>query len=1114
MSNSEWNDPEANVLPEKVERLENAGEIPKNTERKRVVVVGLGMVGISFIEKLMKLDVKRREYDIIVIGEEPHLAYNRVGLTSFFQHRKVENLYLNPQDWYTSMPEGSLNYHLNTLVTSIDSENKTVETSQGTTVPYDYLVLATGSDALLPRHTPGYDANGVFVYRTIDDLEKLISFSATRTGSVGAVVGGGLLGLEAAKAMMDLEEFSKVKLIERNRWVLSRQLDGDAGGMVVEQVRALGLDVLLSKRVGKINTDSENNVVGVTFEDGESMDCSCICFAIGIKARDELARKAGIKCADRGGGIVINPDLSTSIPDIYAIGECASWENQTFGLIAPGVEMADVLAFNFTQAKSHAYRKFKRPDLSTKLKLLGVEVASFGDFFADRDGPKQLPARAASKKEPGTPEQERKVKALTDGPAPPSVKALTYKDPFTQVYKKYIFTMDGKYLLGGMMIGDTKDYVKLVPMVKNQKALDVPPSQFIIGASKDGEDDGDDLADDTQICSCHNVLKGDVTKAVKDGTCKSIGDVKSCTKAGTGCGGCMPLVQTIFNKTMASMGNEVKNHLCPHFEYSRADLFNIIYVKKLTDFASIMKDCGKEPDSVGCEVCKPTIGSITSSLFNKHLLDKERRGLQDTNDRFLANIQRNGTFSVIPRVAGGEITADKLIIIGTVAKKYNLYCKITGGQRIDMFGARKQDLVAIWTELVDGGMESGHAYAKSLRTVKSCVGSTWCRYGIGDSVGMAVRLEERYKSIRGPHKFKGGVSGCVRECAEAQNKDFGLIATEKGFNIFVGGNGGASPRHSELLAKDVPPDDVIPILDRYLMFYIRTGDRLQRTARWMENLPGGIKYLREVVLEDKLGICADLEQQMSEIIGSFFCEWTEVIKSPERRAQFQQFANTDEGVKNIEDIQERGQTRPAYWGNESVKQDFRGTKWSTLSWQPLAKVEQFTDAATGSSVAIKRGDTQLAIFKVKGQYYATQQMCPHKRAFVLSDGLIGDDVKNNKLWVSCPYHKRNYELGGETAGKCGNDDSVNIATFPVEARDDGNVYVKLPPVDELDAVLGTSHFITKKGETADPFDALDKKILKGQKGTMVSHLENGLGQKAKAKAILAGGEKGAGGMDW
>lgn len=528
MSNSEWNDAEANVLPEKVAEMDAERKIPHGTVRKRIVVVGLGMVGVAFIEKLLKLDVKRREYEITVIGEEPHLAYNRVGLTSFFQHREAENLYLNPASWYASMPEGSLSYHLNTLVSSIDTTAKTVQTDKGDTVPYDILVLATGSYALLPRHTPGHDANGVFVYRTLEDLENLIKFSATRKGTVGAVVGGGLLGLEAAKAMMDLEEYSKVKLIERNRWVLSRQLDGDAGSMVVEQVRQLGLDVLLSKRVGKITTDEENNVTGVVFEDGEEIECSTVCFAIGIKARDELARGAGIKCADRGAGIIVGDDLSTSAQDVYAIGECASWQNQTFGLIAPGVEMADILAFNLTQAKAHTPRKFKTPDLSTKLKLLGVEVASFGDFFADRDGPKSLPKARGARKE-GLDNKDRvdSAKALTDGPPPPPVKALTYKDPFQQVYKKYLFTMDGKYLLGGMMIGDTKDYVKLVPMVKNQKPLEVSPSAFIVG-TQSGDDDGDDLDDDTQICSCHNVTKGDVTKSVKDGTCKSIGDVKSC----------------------------------------------------------------------------------------------------------------------------------------------------------------------------------------------------------------------------------------------------------------------------------------------------------------------------------------------------------------------------------------------------------------------------------------------------------------------------------------------------------------------------------------------------------------------------------------------------------
>lgn len=689
-----------------------------------------------------------------------------MGIPAYLSSHQNPNLTCLKKQ-YSAVPKDSLDYHINTKVTEIHPSSKTVSCSSGDTVPYDILVLATGSDALVPRHTPGHDAKGVFVYRTIEDLEKLIEFSGVNKNTTGAVVGGGLLGLEAAKAMMDLENFAKVKLIERNRWVLSRQLDVDAGGMVVEQVRELGLDVLLSKRVGRIEVTDDNAVKGVVFEDGDRMDCSTICFAIGIKARDEVARKAGIKCADRGGGIVVDGQLKTNVEDVYAIGECASWENQTFGLIAPGIEMADVLSFNLTQAKVHSYRQFRRPDLSTKLKLLGVEVASFGDFFADRDGPKHLPVRAAKKKE-GSPDA---LHRLTDGPAPSPVKALTYKDPFQAVYKKYLFTLDGKYLLGGMMIGDTKDYVKLVPMVKNQKALDVPPSQFILGASKEGEDDGDDLDDDTQICSCHNVSKGDVCNVVKDGSCKSIGDVKSCTKAGTGCGGCMPLVTSIFNAQMKAMGNEVKNHICPHFNYSRADLYNIISVKKLKTLREVMKEAGNDPDSQGCEACKPSIGSIFSTLYNKHIMDKPIFGLQETNDRFLGNIQRDGTYSVVPRVSAGEITPDKLIVIGEVAKKYGLYTKITGGQRIDMFGARKEDLIDIWRTLVEGGMESGHAYAKSLRTVKSCVGTTWCRYGIGDSVGMAVRLEERYKSIRSPHKMKGGVSGCVRECAEAQNKE-------------------------------------------------------------------------------------------------------------------------------------------------------------------------------------------------------------------------------------------------------------------------------------------------------------------------------------------------------
>ncbi|KAF3226699.1 hypothetical protein TWF191_004523 [Orbilia oligospora] len=937
--------------------------------KKKIVIVGLGMVAVGFIEKLIKLDARRQEYTIVVIGEEPHVAYNRVGLTTFFEHRAIDKLYLNPVSWYDSH-HPSLGYQINTKVESIHPAEKYVKTSSGETVTYDILILATGSDAVLPANTPGHDATGVFVYRNIADLEKMIQYSATVKGTLGCVVGGGLLGLEAAKALLDLENYGKVGLIDRNRWVLSRQLDSDAGGLVVEKVRELGVDVMLERRVKQIETNEEGKVRGVTFEDGDFVEASTVCFAIGIRSRDELARNAGLDCYEKSGGVVVNERLQTSNPDIYAIGECASWENQTFGLIAPGIEMADILAFNLTQAKAHTQRKFRRPDLSTKLKLLGVDVASFGDFFADRDGPREMPGRQAA-----AARRRASVQKNGNGASviPPSVKALTYKDPFQGVYKKYLFTIDGKFLLGGMMIGDTKDYIKLVQMVKTKKQLEVPPAEFILGSQKSGEDNLDDIDDDTQICSCHNVTKGDVVTHTKNGTCKSIGDVKSCTKAGTGCGGCMPLVTSIFNATMKSMGAEISNHLCPHFAYSRADMYNIISVKKLKTFPDVMKEYGKAPDSVGCEACKPAIGSILASLYNRHVMDKDLHAVQDTNDRFLANIQRNGTFSVVPRVMGGEITADRLITI------------------------------------------------------------------------------------------------------EAQNKDFGLIATEKGFNVFIAGNGGAKPKHSELLAKDVPPDEVIPLIDRYLMFYIRTADKLQRTARWLENLPGGMKYLREVIIEDKLGICSELENQMQELVNSFFCEWKEAINNPEKRKMFQQFANTTDRQETMEVIQEREQERPTYWASDSVKYDFKGHKWSTLAWQPIIEAKHFEG---DNSANVKRGETQLAVFKIKGKYYASQQMCPHKRSFVLSDGLIGDDA-SGKLWVSCPNHKRNFELNGIEAGKCANDDEINIAVFEAEEREDGWIYLRLPPVEELDGVLATGKWIVRKDEAKQPFEKMDG-YLKGR----------------------------------
>ncbi|CAG8518356.1 4371_t:CDS:2 [Acaulospora colombiana] len=508
------------------------------------------------------------------------------------------------------------------------------------------------------------------------------------------------------------------------------------------------------------------------------------------------------------------------------------------------------------------------------------------------------------------------------------------------------------------------------------------------------------------------------------------------------------------------MGQKLTQNLCPHFEFTRVELFQIVKIKKLKTFKEIIQTSGKE-GTYGCEICKTTIASILASLWNEPILDHAT--ILDTNDRFLANIQRGGSYSVVPRVPGGEITPEKLITLGQVAKRYGLYTKITGGQRVDLFGANKYDLPEIWEELVNAGFESGHAYGKALRTVKSCVGSTWCRYGIGDSVGFAIRIENRYKGIRSPHKIKGAVSGCIRECAEAQGKDFGLIATEKGFNIYVCGNGGSQPKHAVLLAKDVPEELCIKYLDRFLMYYIHTADRLTRTARWLEKLEGGIDYLRSVIIDDKLGVCKELEEDMLRLINTYRCEWTEVVGDPSRRNYFKQFLNTPDTQSEIEMIEERGQRRPADWPKEFSDSDGKPKMENLVdgkSWVKIAPVDVFPE--DGGQV-IKYGDTQIAIFNIgRTRWYATQNMCPHKRAFVLASGVIGDN-ENGVLNVSCPMHKKSFAF--ETGECISGDVDLKIMTFGVKAEGD-YVWLELPPSRELDRLLGTSKWIVTKKHTA------------------------------------------------
>lgn len=1020
----------------------------------RVVVAGLGMVGVAFVEKMLERDLLAKEYVMTVLGEESVLAYNRVGLTEFFEQRSIPGLLLNDKNWYDNIDTNHMTYRIAEPITKIDRDNKTVDTIHSKAIPFDILVLATGSRAVLPMQLLPQDcvdpaSLGVFKYRTINDVKEIIDFSENRpAGGRAFVVGGGLLGLEAAKALYDLGSYSEVCIVHRSRWLLNQQLDETAGLMLADKVGELGVNVMLSTEITRLDTSS-GCLTQVEFKDGRRMDAQMVVYAIGIRSRDELGVDAGLSIGPRGGFAVDN-DLRTSDPSIYAIGECASWNGNVYGLIAPGVEMADIVSWNLTQAKHHQPKHFEEPDLGTRLKLMGVDVASFGDYFADSRGPKRLPPRG----QPGSVQD---------------VVALTYHDPFASTYKKLIFTKDGQYLLGGILLGNITEFTKLSVLVSKSKKLDKPPTEFMVGAPSSAEDDATELPDDAIVCSCNHVTKAALAERVKDGSCKSIGELKAVTKAGTACGGCEGTVKAIFNSEMKSMGAEISNALCIHFSESRADLFHKVMVRNLDSFEKIMAELGRIPGSKGCEVCKPTIASILSSLYNRHIMDRRTAGLQETNDRFLGNIQRNGTYSVVPRVSAGEITPEKLIALGEVARKFNLYTKITGGQRIDLFGAQKQDLPSIWEQLETVGFESGHAYGKSLRTVKSCVGTTWCRYGIGDSVGMAVRLEERYKSIRSPHKFKGGVSGCVRDCAEFHNKDFGLCATKNGFSVYVGGNGGMKPAHAKLLQEDVLPDRVIPLLDRYIMFYIRTADRLQRTARWLENLPGGLTYLREVVIDDKLGICEELETQMKTLVGTFHDEWAEAVKDPELRKDFRQFANTPRRVENVEIVYERGQPRPADWPLDEeegeAKEDFKGKKWSQTTWTDVCSSDDLPTVQAGSSTTVLIGDSQLAIFRVEDKLFASQNMCPHRRAFVLSQGIVGTG-QNNEPYVSCPIHKRNYNLESD-AGTCKNDSLLSIATFDAK-EEDGRIFLRLPPTDELDDLLSTNKWKVRKAEVKKP----------------------------------------------
>jgi nitrite reductase (NADH) large subunit len=820
------------------------------------------MVGQRFLECCVDRGL-HEEFEITVIGEEPRAAYDRVHLSSWFDGATEADLQLAPPGW---CGDNGVVARPGARVTAIDTASRVVRTDAGEEVPFDHLVLATGSTPFVPP-MENADATGVFVYRTIDDLLAIEKHAASC--DTGVVIGGGLLGLEAANALRLLGVTTHV--VEVAPRLMAVQLDDGGARVLRNKIEALGIQCHVGQPATAVLVDADGACRGVRFADGTELACETVVVAAGIRPADVLAADAGLARGERG-GFLVDDHLRTDIAGIWAIGECAAHHGRCYGLVAPGYQMAGVVAEQLAGGEA----TFAVPDLSTKLKLIGVDVASFGDAHGTT----------------------------------PGAQELVYADPRAGVYKKLVLDAEGKRVIGGVLVGDAEAYGVLVEIARGNAPTPRKPETLVLPAT-----DGSapkltitSLPDAANVCSCNNVAKGAICGAINGSELTDVAGIKAATRAGTTCGSCVPLLKELLHDELKKAGKEVTDHLCEHFPYSRQQLFDLVRVRGYTSFRDLVSAVGT---GRGCEICKPAVASMLASLGNGYILDGEQGSLQDTNDFALANLQRDGSYSVVPRVPAGEITPDQLIAVGEIAKEFDLYTKITGGQRIDMFGARIDQLPAIWERLIAAGFESGHAYGKALRTVKSCVGETWCRYGVQDSVGLAVELELRYRGLRSPHKVKMAVSGCARECAEAQGKDVGVIATERGWNLYVCGNGGMRPQHAVLLAADLDHDTLIRYIDRFMMFYIRTADRLERTATWFNKLEGGIDHLRDVIVDDALGVGDELEQMMARHVETYECEWAATLADPERLSRFVTFVNTPESDPQLVYIRERGQRRPA-----------------------------------------------------------------------------------------------------------------------------------------------------------------------------------------------------------
>ncbi len=787
--------------------------------RQRLVVIGNGMAGARFIEDLIGLDPSHA-FDISIFGDEPYGNYNRILLSNVLNgSQDAKEIFLNPLAWYA---DNQITFHAGKKVTRIDREAKIVY-ADGVEEAYDTLVFATGSRPFVPP-IAGTSLHGVFVFRTLDDCRNIAEYA--KDCKTAVVIGGGLLGLEAAKGLMTHNV--KVTVVEMGPWLMGVQLDADGGKVLQQTIEKLGITALTGASTKEFAGDETNRVKGVKFADGSIVECDMVVVSAGIRPNKELAAESGLAC-DRA--ILVDDTLQTNDPSIYGVGECVQHRGMVYGLVAPIWEQTKTLALRLTGLNTAA--TYTGSKLATKLKVMGVELASMG--------------------------------RISD--VKPTDEVVTFAEPARQVYWKAI-VREGK-VVASCMLGDLGPADELVDYFMTEKPA--PSRRLELFFSANTQTHGTeislaDLPDAKQICDCNGVCKGTIVKAILAGK-TSVPMVGKATRAGTGCGSCKKMIAGLIEAVAGAVkADPSESWYVPAVPLDKPTLVAECKKRGLKSVSAVLAELATHED----EKSKNGLASMLKSIWGTEYIDE--RDARYVNDRVHANIQKDGTFSVIPRVYGGVTTADDLIRIGEVAKKYSVpMVKFTGGQRIDLLGIKKEDLPGVWADL---GMPSGYAYTKALRTVKTCVGTEFCRYGTNDSTGLGIALEKRFQGFEFPAKVKMGVSGCPRNCSESTVKDVGIVATEGGeWEILVGGAAGAHVRRTDILCRVKTRDEAMQVIGRFLIYYRDNAKWIERTYDFVPRI--GIENLRKIIVADSLGIGAELDAEVEKTMAAYVDPWLE-----------------------------------------------------------------------------------------------------------------------------------------------------------------------------------------------------------------------------------------------